>query len=193
MNDIIDFLKNRRSVIINNLKADPVDQADLDDILECGLRIADHGVLGPWKICVITPDQGHYLGHSLLAPEFKKLHPNATPAMLAFEAGRFTQTGAVLAVISSPVEHASIPVWEMQLSAGALCQNLLNAALALGYGAQWVTHWYGENKRLLTELGGNANTDQFAGFIYIGHKLEDPKPRRRPDKNAIIHIYHQPK
>ena len=55
MNEITEFLKNRRSVLIKNLNAAPIDTGDIDEILECGLRVPDHGVLGPWRISVITP------------------------------------------------------------------------------------------------------------------------------------------
>ena len=113
--------------------------------------------------------------------------------MLEFERHRFTRTGLVLAVLCTPIEHIKIPAWEMHLSAGAVCQNLLNAALGLGYGAQWVTEWYAYNDRLLAELGGNPQTDKCAGFIYIGHKKEEPQRRRRPEKKDIISAYIPPK
>jgi len=192
MNEITDFLKMRRSVVIRNMNNSAVPASDVDAIIDCGLRVPDHGALGPWRIVMISEPGAGYLGTQILAPEFKQAHPEATDAMLAFEAGRFTRTGLVLAVISSPVGHARIPAWEMHLSAGAVCQNLLTAALSLGYGAQWVTEWYADNDRLLAELGGNPATDRFAGFIYVGHKNEEPQPRRRPQKSDVFHIYTPP-
>ena len=128
MNDITEFLKNRRSVLIKNLNAEPVDKGDIDEILECGLRVPDHGVLGPWRISVITSETGRHLGQHILAPEFAAQHAEATEAMLTFERHRFTRTGLVLAVISTPIEHIKIPAWEMHLSAGALCMNLLHGS-----------------------------------------------------------------
>jgi nitroreductase len=74
----------------------------------------------------------------------------------------------------------------MHLSAGAMCQNVLTAALALGYAAQWVTEWYSYNEALLKELGGAAEHDKFAGFIYIGGKNEAPSERRRPVLSDIV-------
>ena len=94
-------------------------------------------------------------------------------------------------MLSCPQEHPKIPLWEMQLSAGAVCQNLLTSALALGYGAQWVTEWYAYNDKLLTTLGGTPGTDRFAGFVYIGMKNEDPTERRRPDKQDVVSYYEQ--
>lgn len=193
MNEITEFLKNRRSVLIKTLDNAPIDAADIQEIIDCGLRVPDHGVLGPWRIVVITPETGAYLGQHILAPEFQAMHPEASEVMLEFERQRLCRTGLVLAVISAPVEHIKIPAWEMHLSAGALCQNLLHGALALGYGAQWVTEWYANNDLLLRELGGNPATDKFAGFIYVGHKQEEPQPRRRPAKNDILSVYNPPK
>ncbi len=193
MNEITEFLRNRRSVIIKNMTNAPVPKQDIDTIIECGLRVADHGVLGPWRIIQIDPEAGLYLGTEILIPAFKEMHADATDTMLAFEGARFTRSGLVLAVISTPVQHAKIPAWEMHLSAGAVCQNLLNAALALGYGAQWVTEWYASNNQLLSALGGQPETDKFAGFIYIGHKSEEPTPRRRAEKNDVFSIYSPPK
>lgn len=193
MNEIIDFLKNRRSVVIKNLTPQAIDPAHIEDIIECGLRVPDHGILGPWRVKVITPETGQHLGTHILVPQFRAIHPDASEPMLEFEAQRFTRTGLVLAVLSTPQNHPKIPAWEMHLSAGALCQNLLNAALALGYGAQWVTEWYAGNAALLSALGGNPETDRFAGFIYIGHKKEEPQPRKRPLKSDIISYYNPPK
>ena len=189
MNEITEFILTRRSVVIRNLNNQPVPEADLDLIIDCGLRVPDHAVLAPWQLVVILPEQASYLGTEILAPEFKRLNPEATDIMLAFEQARFTRTGAVIAVLSCPREHPKIPVWEMQLSAGAVCQNLLSAALALGYGAQWVTEWYAYNNKLLQALGGNPKRDKFAGFIYIGMKNEDPNERRRPDKKDVVSYY----
>ena len=189
MNEITEFIRTRRSTVIRNLNNQPLPQADLDLIIDCGLRVPDHAVLAPWRLVVIIPDWAPHLGKTILAPEFKRLNPDATDTMMAFEERRFARTGAVIAVLSCPQEHPKIPAWEMQLSAGAVCQNLLSAALALGYGAQWVTEWYAYNDKLLQALGGNPETDRFAGFIYIGMKNEDPKERRRPDKQDVVHYY----
>jgi len=43
----------------------------------------------------------------------------------------------VIAVISRVAKNTAAPEWEQMLSVGAACQNLLIAATALGYGAQW--------------------------------------------------------
>jgi len=89
-------------------------------------------------------------------------------------------------VISTPVDHPSIPLWEMQLSSGAVCMNLLSCAQSLGYAAQWLTEWYSYNDTMLTYLGGRVGIDKISGFIYIGHKTEEPKERKRPNPADVI-------
>lgn len=188
MSDIISFLKERRSVIVKNLQPTEIPQADIDAIIDCGLRVPDHGVLGPWHIKIITGDSRMKLGSDILRPEFARLHPDATDTMLDFEEKRFCRTNLIMAVISKAPPHAKIPQWEMHLSAGAVCQNVLTAALALGYGAQWVTEWYSYNTKMLEALGGEPTHDQIAGFIYIGQASEPPKPRRRPEREDVVSI-----
>ena len=74
----------------------------------------------------------------------------------------------------------------MQLSAGAVCSNILYAAQALGYAAQWLTEWYAYNKKLAKALGLNYEKEKIAGFIYIGKKLEQPKERKRPKLKEVV-------
>ncbi len=189
MSEIVRFLKERRSVIVKNLVPVTVPQSDIDDIIACGLRVPDHGVLGPWHIKIIDQQGGAHLGKTILRPEFQKMHADATDTMLEFEEARLCRTKLVLAVISKAAPHAKIPQWEMHLSAGAVCQNIVTAALSLGYGAQWVTEWYSYNDTMLAALGGTPETDQIAGFIYIGAASEPPKPRRRPEYDDVVSHY----
>ena len=53
--EAIDLLKSRRSVLVKNLTSPGPDKEDLHQILEVGLRVTDHGKIGPWRIQVITP------------------------------------------------------------------------------------------------------------------------------------------
>ena len=56
MNEIIKFLKKRRSVTAKKMLPGEVTDMDLNDILECALRVPDHGALSPWKLVVIQND-----------------------------------------------------------------------------------------------------------------------------------------
>lgn len=190
--ELTDFLQARRSTIISKLENAPLPDEDIETILQCGVRVPDHAVLGPWKIMVIAGEARAYLGTHILRPEFAANNPEATEEGLAFEEARFLRAGAIFAVLSTPKEHPKIPVWEMELSAGAVAMTITTAAQALGYGAQWVTEWYSYNDKMLSALGGQIGHDKIAGFIYVGTKTEAPKERRRPERENVIGFYHPP-
>ena len=186
MKNIIKFLQTRRSITAKNMICNQVNEDDLDDILSCGVRVPDHGALNPWELIVIKGDAKLRIGNDILAKEYHLNNPEASVDDINFERSRLCRASVVIAVLFKPVSHPKIPFWEMQLSSGAVCTNLLIAAQSLGYAAQWLTEWYAYNNSMIKELGGNPDTDKIAGFIYIGDKEKTPIERRRPSKEKVI-------
>ena len=70
MNDIINFLKNRRSVTAKKMKDGHVSDEHLKEIIECGIRVPDHAALNPWRLVIIRGDTRKALGETVLRPEF---------------------------------------------------------------------------------------------------------------------------
>ena len=96
-------------------------------------------------------------------------------------------TICVVSAIRSDSEKArKTPEWEQQLSVGAACQNLLLAANASGYAAQWVTEWYAYEPRVHEALRLTAG-ERIAGFIFIGTATQDPLERVRPEVGELVH------
>ena len=188
MNEITNFLKKRRSVTAKSMNAGHVSLDHLNEILDCGLRVPDHGALNPWKLNVIQGDAKKRIGAQIFAKQYKLLNPDASNEDLLYEENRLERASIVIAVVCTPVNHPKIPAWEMELSSGAVCSNLLIAAQSLGYAAQWLTEWYSYNEEVLKEFGGDPKTDKISGFIYIGNKQKEPIERRRPIKNKIINF-----
>ena len=182
----IDFFSKRRSVIARKMSNKKIPKEDLEKILAAGIRVPDHGALNPWKIIVITDEKLKKIDEEIILAEFIKNNPNTSETQLETESRRFQRASVILAVLSVPVEHPKIPDWEMRLSSGAVCMNLLSSAQSLGYAAQWLTEWYAYNDRMLEYLGCKKETDKISGFIYIGHKVEEPNERRRPDPSKVI-------
>ena len=186
MKNVINFLKTRRSVTAKNMVSGFVDDDDLNNILSCGIRVPDHGALSPWLITVIRDKARNRIGNDILAREFEARNAEASEEEIDFERHRFLRASVVIGVLFKPVSHPKIPLWEMELSTGAVCSNILTAAQSLGYAAQWLTEWYAYNKKLIKALGGNPNKDKVAGFIYIGKKITQPKERTRPNINEVV-------
>ena len=180
------FFSKRRSVMAKKMSSDPIKEDDLNSILQAGIRVPDHGALSPWKLKVIQGNALKKIDEEVILPEFIKNKPESEKSAQDIESNRLQRASAVIAVLSTPVDHPSIPLWEMQLSSGAVCMNLLSSAQSKGYAAQWLTEWYSYNEKMLTTLGGTVGKDKIAGFIYLGHKKEEPLERKRPDPKNII-------
>ena len=180
------FYLNRRSVLAKKMKNHPIKDEHIDLIVKAGIRVPDHGALNPWKIKIIKGEKLKITDEEVILTEFKKTNPQASEDMLEIESKRLQRASVVLAVLSTPVDHPKISNWEMVLSSGAVCMNLLSCAQSLGYAAQWLTEWYAYNNKMLECLGGRPGIDRISGFIYIGHKVEEPNERRRPDPEKVV-------
>ena len=186
MNNLINFLKTRRSTTAKNMISGHIKESDLNDILACGIRVPDHGALNPWSLTVISDKARSRIGIEILVPEYILNYPEATKEEINFEKKRFLRASVVIAVLFKPVSHPKIPFWEMELSTGAVCTNILVAAQSLGYADQWLTEWYSYNDKMIKAVGGKPETDKLAGFIYIGNKEKEPVERRRPKTEKVI-------
>ena len=168
------FFSKRRSVMAKKMSSDPINEEDLKSILQAGIRVPDHGALSPWRLKVIQGKALKKIDEEIILSEFIKNKPESEKSAQDIESRRLQRAGAVIAVLSTPIDHPSIPKWEKQLSTGAVCMNLLSSAQSKGYAAQWLTEWYAYNEKMLTTLGGIIGNDKIAGSIYIGHKKEEP-------------------
>lgn len=180
----LDMLLTRRSVVANNLGEPGPDAAELQRILTAAARVPDHKKLFPWRFVLFEGEARAAFGN-VLAKACKAAEPEAGEMRLETEAGRFLRAPVVVAVVSRVVETPAVPEWEQILSAGAACQNMLHAATALGYSAQWITEWYAYDESVRAALGLAAN-ERVAGFVYIGTAREAPSEHDRPDLEAIV-------
>ena len=98
---------------------------------------------------------------------------------------QFADANLAIAVIASPKPSEKIPEIEQVLSAGAVCLALLNAALAAGWGANWLTGWAVHDRQFATGQLGLAPGEFVAGLIHIGTETAAPPERPRPDLAAI--------
>lgn len=183
MNATLDLLRTRRSVPPALLEGPGPSREELDDWLRIATRVPDHGKLAPWRILVIEGEARGRIG-DLLAATHSADHPGADPARLELERSRF-RAPLVIGIVSRAGPHVKIPDWEQELSAGAVCMNLIIAANAAGYATSWLTEWYSFDRRILNALG-LAPSERIAGFIHVGRARDVPSDRPRPDLEAIV-------
>ncbi|GAA0556141.1 nitroreductase family protein [Rhizomicrobium electricum] len=181
--DAIDLLLSRRSGSAKAMTGPGPDAAELATILKAAARVPDHGKLFPWRFVVFEGDARTRAGKLLVEAlcETEKLSEERA----AQEAGRFLRAPVVVAVVSRTREGIPIPLWEQELSAGAVCQTMLMAAHALGYVANWLTEWYAYHPGVKERFGLKPG-ERIAGFIYIGKSAVELEERVRPDMAKIV-------
>ena len=184
MTDIIDFILSRRSVTARNMTEPGPSADELDKILRAGMRVPDHGRLGPWRFIVIKGEARVAFG-DVLGEAFKNENPDAFEELVEVERERFQRAPVVIAVTSRVIKEHKIPEWEQTLFSGAACINLLNAAHAIGYAAQWLTEWPAYNEDVAAALGLEEN-ERVAGFVYVGTPKEPPTERQRAEYEAVV-------
>lgn len=182
--EAIDLLRTRRSVKAADMAEPGPDERELRLIIEAGLRVPDHGKLGPWRVQLLRKAGQRALGE-VFAEHYRRLFPNAAPSSIEFERMRPQRAPVLLVVTSKPVQPHKIPLMEQMLSAAAVCMNLLNAAHALGFAAQWLTEWPAYDAGVRAALG-HGEGDQVVGFIYVGARREAPEERDRPAYDAVV-------
>jgi len=175
-----DRLALRRSAPAQNLIAPGPTRAEIERILTLGARTPDHGKLFPWRFVVMGPDSRADLARALVPLAATQSDPGKAAKVLS----KLTAPPLTILVLSVPVTGHKVPVWEQQLSAGAICMNLEHAANALGFAASWITDWYSYDPEALALYDIRAG-EQVAGFIHIGTLAEPPLERPRPNIAAL--------
>lgn len=180
--EVLDFLLTRRSHTAKTLTGPGPDGDALIPLLTAAARAPDHGKLEPWRFVVI----GAEAQDQVCAAAMTRLAALGQDEA-ALEKSRlvFSHGATIVAVISSPKSSEKIPVWEQELSAGAVCLGLVNAAHASGWGANWLTGPLARDRAFLEETLGCAAPEWAAGFIHIGAPQITPAERDRPQIDTI--------
>ena len=178
MPDALSLLTTRRSVKPVELTGPAPSPAEIDTMLTVASRVPDHGKLVPWRFIVFEGAARLAAGEKIAAV-FQADHPEAKPEHVDMERTRLARAALVIAVVSRAGPHVKIPEWEQVLSAGAAAMNVVHAAHALGYAANWMTEWYAYDRRVLDALVLGPN-ERIAGFVHIGRPGEPPTDRPRP-------------
>ena len=180
----LQVLDARRSVPSRQLGAPGPDDATLLRMLASAVRVPDHGKRVPFRFLRIAGDARLALGERLAARS-RARDPQAPDAAIEKDRQRFGFAPVAVTVIARLGPDEKIPEQERLLSAGSVCFALLQAAQALGYGAQWLTGWAAYDPEIRALLGV-GDDEVIAGFIHIGTAQGDVPERERPDPAALL-------
>lgn len=170
-------LSNRRSTPAQTIGAPGPGEDQLARILSVAARTPDHGKLAPWRFVILSSAT-----KARIADQLEPMAPDAKGAAVL---AKLRASPVCVMVVAAPIQGHKIPAWEQELSAGAVCMNLLHGADALGFAANWITDWYAYDPAA-TALFGVRRGEKIAGFIHLGTAAAPPLERARPELSALI-------
>jgi len=179
----LEFLLTRRSRPAKTLGLPVPDRAELRPLLLAAARSPDHGKLEPWRFVVLERGALERLA-GLAATRGAAL--GLPPGKVDKGVRQFADAHLAVVVVAAPKPSDAIPEIEQHLSAGAVCLALLNAALAAGWGANWLTGWAAHDAEFRAAGLGLAPEEFVAGIIHIGAETSAPPERPRPDLDRIV-------
>ena len=175
------YLASRRSGKPRDMVAPGPDADQLDAILRLAMRTPDHGKLFPWRFVKI--DDRKALA-ALLEKAFLADNPDARPAQIEAAIAPAHMAPALVVLLYAPQPSAKIPLWEQQLSVGAVGMNLLHAAHVFNFVAGWITGWASYSPIVRDAIC--TGDEQIAGLFYIGSAGQPLEERPRPDPAQIV-------
>ena len=179
----LEFLLTRRSRPAKTLTTPVPSRTELEPILTAAARTPDHGKLEPWRFIVLEK------------PALERLTTLTRNRCVALDHAddaveknclQFSDANLVVAVVASPVDSPKVPEIEQILSAGAVCLSLLNASLASGWGANWLSGPMTTDRDFLRDGLSLADHEFVAGFMHIGTERITPPERPRPDLSIKV-------
>jgi len=180
-------LATRRSGKARDMVAPGPDAAQLRDIIALALRTPDHGKLAPWRIVTVAADQRDAFA-ALLKSAWVAENPGAAGLDLSALDQFAHQAPSLFVLLSTPVVDTKIPVWEQQMSAGAVGMNLLHAAHAHGFVGSWLTGWAAYSRQVAAAFGAREN-DTVVGYFFLGTPSRPLDERPRPKYDDVVRAW----
>lgn len=177
-----EFLQTRRSHPAKTLTTPVPTVQQLAPILTAAARTPDHGKLEPWRFIVL---QGDALGRLAKLAKERGGILEVEPSQLEKGISQYRDADLAVVVVLSPKASPKVPAIEQTYSAGAACLAMLNAALAAGWGANWLSGWASHDREFITAGFGLEPHETVAGVIHIGTETNAPPERPRPDVDAL--------
>lgn len=189
--ETLQYLAQRRSLTAAQMTGPGPSAKEREALLALAARVPDHRRVHPFRFLTIEDEARSELG-SVLVEASRKRDEGLEGEALELERRRFERAPLIVVVISKVDPAHKTPEWEQVLTCGAVCQNLVIAAGAAGYAAQWLTEWYAYDDDVCRALGLTEH-ERIAGFIYIGTPTEAPKERPRIPADTLTESWTAPR
>lgn len=181
----LNALNSRRSTPTRQIGAPGPSAEQLLRMLQTAVHVPDHGKRAPFRFLRICGDARERLAEAAQARQ-RAIAPTASDAALEKLHSRFCLPPLTVAVIVKLGHDEKIPESERFSSASCACFQLLQAAHAEGFAAQWLTGWLAYDRPFLEQTLGLAADEQLIGTVAIGTAQMEVPERDRPDAAALL-------
>lgn len=175
------YLETRRSGKPRDMVAPGPDATTLNTIMQVATRTPDHGKLFPWRFVVI---EDRTALARLFERAFTTANTDARTTQIEAAVAPAYMAPALVALLFAPQPSTKIPLWEQQMSVGAVGMNLLHSAHAYGFVASWITGWASYDATVRAAIC--ESDEQIAGFFFIGSPGQPLEERPRPEPASIV-------
>lgn len=183
--DIIEVIKNRRSIFPKDYIQKPIEKEVLLSLLECANQAPTHRLTQPWRFKIFKGAGLERLADEMVR-EYKEITPSETFLQKKSDSihEKVMQSGAVLAICMQV--SGKVPEWEEIAAVACSVQNIWLAASAMGIGAYWSTPALIHSLNTFLEL---KEDEKCIGFFYMGYHQEETQPgSRTPIEEKITWI-----
>ncbi len=181
LSSVASYLETRRSGKPRDMVAPGPDAVMLERILQTAMRTPDHGKLFPWRFVTIE-DRAAFV--ELLRKAFYAANPDARQAQADAAVAPALMAPNLVVLLFAPQPSTKIPLWEQEMSVGAVGMNLLHAAHANGFVASWITGWASYDPVVRAAICHGE--EKIAGLFFMGTASLQLEERPRPAADNII-------
>jgi nitroreductase len=173
---LLDLILTRRSVSPRFLVEPTPTPEQLDLILRAAAAAPDHKSLRPYRFILIPPERRDDLAEAFRAAKTEQ-DPGAPAAEIERSGEKAYRGAMLLAVVLRIVrDHPRVSVSDQMLAAGAAVENILLAAIALGYAGCLRSGVSATSRRVRLALGLSGD-EELAAFLMLGTPAKTPTPR----------------
>lgn len=184
---LLQFLKQRRSFGIKDIKADPITPAQIELMLEAANWAPSHGQTEPWRFIVFMGE-----GRRQLAEAFAEAYRQLTPPDRFSEEGQAAQSDrawqASAWISLGMVTDGRMPEWEEMSAVAIAAYNIHLMAASMGLACKWTSGAVAIHPHV-AQVVGLTPPARLLGFLYVGHPaIEPPAGVRRPITDKVTWV-----
>lgn len=176
---LFNAIASRRSFSLKELSPEPVDRADIEQMLEAANWAPSHGKTEPWRFVVYTGRARQIIGDAF-GEAFRLLNPEQPPESAGERAQRERVWQAPIWIALGVRPDPKMPEWEELIAFGCAVHNMHLMASALGLAAKWTSGTCATHPHVAGVVGF-APATRLLGFLYVGRpSVAWPQGKRRP-------------